>query len=60
MIADDPLPSMVKNYLSKIKDNLKHVDTSKKRSPNSEFRFLIALCLISDYTMINCQQCENI
>ncbi|XP_078319606.1 DNA (cytosine-5)-methyltransferase 3B-like isoform X2 [Crassostrea virginica] len=31
---DDPLPSMVKNYLSKIKDNLKHVDTSKKRSPN--------------------------
>lgn len=31
---DDPLPQMVKTYLTKIKDNLKLVDTSKKRSPN--------------------------
>lgn len=28
---NDPLPHMVKNYLEKIKDNLKHVDTSKKK-----------------------------
>lgn len=40
VIIDDSLPEMVKNYLTKIKDNLKHVETSKKRSPNSEYNQL--------------------
>jgi hypothetical protein len=37
VIVEDSLPEMVKNYLTKIKDNLKYVETSKKRTPNSEY-----------------------
>ncbi|XP_048761481.2 DNA (cytosine-5)-methyltransferase 3B-like [Ostrea edulis] len=57
---NDSLPEMVKNYLTKIKDNLKHVETSKKRSPNkSAVRALKAGEKELSEICLSCDDIEN-